>query len=367
MITGVLLLVWHELRPRPTVISGYIEADEIRVGSRVGGRVKQVLAIEGQELKAGDVLLRLEPFDLEEQLAQANAELDAAIAVHAKLVAGSRPEEIAEAMAERDRAQAAVDEALAGARPQEIKQEADMLALSVAESERVEQTYQRIAGLARTGDATPEDLDRVTSERKAALARVEASRARLDLLRAGTRPEQIAQARAQLAAATAHLDLRQSGERAEDIAQAKARVDSWQARVRSITTQIAELEIHAPCACMVEAIDLQPGDLIGAGAPVISLMNLDSLWIRAFLPESWLGWVHVNDQVEFAVDSFPRQRFPARVTFVSRNAEFTPSNIQTPEERSKQVYRIKVAIERDRNRFRPGMAADVSITKPSAP
>jgi multidrug resistance efflux pump len=366
---GIGLLVWQQLRPRPTVVSGYLEADEIRVGSRVGGRVKEVLVVEGDELKPGQVLLRLEPFDLQEQLAQARAELAAASAVHAKLAAGYRPEEIAEAKAERDRARAAFEESEAGARSLEIKEAGDTLAFHTAELERAEQSFQRIEKLAKTGDATPEDLDRVISERKAARARVESGRAQLDLLREGTRHEQVAQSKARLDGAEARLLLLTNGQRAEDIAEAKARTESWQARVRAIETQIAELEITAPIASEVEAIDLQPGDLIGAGAPVISLIDKSRLWIRAYVPEHWLGWVKVNQELEFAVDSFPDARFLARVSFIARNAEFTPGNIQTPEERSQQVYRIKVEVERDadRARLRPGMAADIHLEKPSAP
>src|SRR5262245_39959121 len=195
---GIGLLVWQQLRPRPTVVSGYLEADQIRVGSRVGGRVKEVLVVERQELVPGQVLLRLEPFDLRDQLAQAQAELAAATAVRDKLVAGYRAEEIAQAKAERDRARAAYEEAQAGSRQLEIKAAEDTLALYSAELERSQQSFKRIQDLAKTGDATPEDLDRSSSELKAAQARVEASRAQLDLLREGTRREQIAQAKARL-------------------------------------------------------------------------------------------------------------------------------------------------------------------------
>jgi hypothetical protein len=85
------------------------------------------------------------------------------------------------------------------------------------------------------------------------------------------------------------------------------------------------------------------------------------------VPERWLGSVQVNDELQFSVDSFPDTRFPARISFVARNAEFTPGNIQTPEERSQQVYRIKVDVERaeDRARLRPGMAADIRLDERS--
>ena len=178
----------------------------------------------------------------------------------------------------------------------------------------------------------------------------------------GTRPEELAEARSQLEEARQIWLLRQNGSRVEEIAESEAAVESAKAAVRAIQRQVDELSVKAPVDGAVEAIDLRPGDLVGANAPVISVMDLSQLWVRAYVPENRLS-IKVGDPVEVTVDSFPGERFAARITFASRQAEFTPGNVQTPEERSKQVFRIKVTLDSGRDRLRPGMAADVWLKK----
>ena len=105
-------------------------------------------------------------------------------------------------------------------------------------------------------------------------------------------------------------------------------------------------------------MDLQPGDFAGANAPVMSIMDTNNLWIRAYVPESLL---HLKEGqiLRISVSSYPDRSFEGKVTFISRQAEFTPSNVQTPEERSKQVFRIKVTLTTGQELLRPGMTADV--------
>jgi HlyD family secretion protein len=259
-------LYWQQTRPEPLIVSGFVEADEIRVGSQIGGRIAEVFASEGQRLKTGAPLYRLDPFDLNETLAQAQAELA---------------------------------------------------------------SY----------------------------------RAELALLEEGTRKEDIAEAKAALAEAVEALKLAEQGYRAEDIAKAAAQVAAAQAQVAAIKTRMNELAIAAPCDCVVEAIDLRPGDLVAPNAPSASVLDLSRMWVRACVPESRLGQIRLDQRVPIRADSFPDERFPGRITFIAQEAEFTPRNIQTPEERSKQVFRIKVTLEKGLDRLRVGMAADVLLNE----
>lgn len=361
VVGGVAALYWEQSRVPPPVVSGFIEADEIRVGSRVGGRVREVLVKEGQTVHEGDVLLRLEPYNLLELLAQARGELAAASAHQQKLTAGYRAEEIARARARRDQAQAALEQAKAGPRKQEIDEAADSLKLAEANLELAEATYQRIEKLFGSKSASREELDRGTSERKIARANFEVQRSRLEMLREGTRPEEIRQAEARLMAADAELAMLQNGYRGEEIAEAAARVDAARALVESVEKQIEELDVKSPSTATVEAVELRPGDLIAANAPVISLMDTRGLWVRAYVPENRLGTIRPDQTLRVRVDGFPDRTFPGRVSFVSRQAEFTPSNVQTPEERSKQVFRVKVDITEGTHLLRPGMAADLTL------
>ena len=125
--------------------------------------------------------------------------------------------------------------------------------------------------------------------------------------------------------------------------------------------QQKELKITAALDGVIESLELEPGDLAAAGAPVMSMLDSGELWVRAYLPERL--HLELGQKVSVTVDAFP-DAFDAEVTFISRQAEFTPSNVQTPEERSKQVFRLKVALRTGLDRLRPGMAGDVHFESP---
>jgi multidrug resistance efflux pump len=299
-------LVYSQFRHQPQKVSGFVEADEIRLGSRVGGRVIRVGVEEGQTVKAGDKLIELAPFDLLARRAQALAELAARQAELQRCQAGPRVQQIAQAQAARSRAAAMVE-------------------LAALKAKRVNEMFARNA-------ATPDEHDTTAQEWAAAQA---------DL-------EQREQALAELKA----------GSRQEDIAQAQAAADAAQAAVSVLDRQIDELTIIAPVDGVVEALDLQPGDLVAPNAPMMSLMNTRNLWVRAYVPEDRLD-LALGQTLPVSVDSHPDRRFTGHVSFVSRQAEFTPNNVQTPEDRAKQVFRIKVTLDDGHDLLRPGMSADV--------
>lgn len=359
-VVALLALVWSQHRSRPFFVSGFVESHQIRVGSRVGGRVLKVHAVEGQPVEQGAPLLELEPYDLNERLAQARAALAAQEATLAKLRAGARPEELDQARAARDRARVVLAKLRAGPRPLEIQIQRHRVAQSEAEFVKARQDFERVKRLAEQGQAAEEESNQVARNLAVAEANLAAARDQLALLEEGTRAEDIAEQEARLAEADATLALLTAGTRAEDIAQAEATVVSARAAVAMIEQQIAELVVHAPVSSTVEAVELRPGDLIAPNAPVISLADPSELWVRAYLPENRLD-VQVGQRVSVRVDSFPGRRFGGHVSFVARDAEFTPSNVQTPEERSKQVFRIKVVLDEGRDVLRAGMAADVFL------
>lgn len=352
------LLLFSQWESGPLRVSGFIEADDIRVGSRVGGRVERVEIVEGQRVEVGDVLLLLEPFDLLQQREAAEAELAERLAEYQRLQAGFRPEEVAEAKARVDRAAALLKKLVNGPRPAEIRAARKDVEEAGARLELAEVEYKRVETLRAQGATTAEALDRAASEYKSASAVLEARQAELDLLEEGTRVEEIEEARAQLAEAEEAWKLRRNGFRREDIEKAKAAVDAARARLQALEERIEELTVRAPVDAVVEAVDLEPGDLVGANVPAISLLDYDRLWVRAYVPEDALD-IETGQKVTVTVDSYPGEQFAAHVSFVARQAEFTPRNVQTPEERSKQVFRIKVILDEGLDRLRPGMAADV--------
>lgn len=310
----VLLLValrWSQSRAEPFRVSGFLEADEIRVGSRVGGRVARVHVDEGAVVAAGETLVELEPFDLSERHAEQAAKAKALEARLAELRAGPRHQEIEAARAR-----------LAAARA----------GLSLAELDE-ERTRSLVADSIRSREA----LDRAQAVLEAARADVRAAEEALGLLEEGTRKEELSAAEAQLAAAEAGL---RALERAQD-----------------------ELVIRAPGSAgvqrfTVEACELEPGDLVAANAAVVSLRDQGELRVRAYVPQDRLTFT-VGAPAWVGVDAFPGRRFRAHVDFVAPSGEFTPSNVQTPEERSEVVVRVRVTLEEGLELLRPGVAADV--------
>jgi multidrug resistance efflux pump len=360
-------LYWQKARPTPLVVSGHIEAEEVRVGSRVGGRTAEVLVQEGQAVKTGDPLFKLDPFDVREQLAEAEARSRAAEQVLEKLRAGYRAEEIEQARARRDRAAAVLAKLEAGPRPREIEIAREQHKVASADLELAQIEHQRYQNLREADDAAQMEFDRAVRALKAAQAAEAAAREELALLEEGTRAEDVREARAALAEADQALKLFEAGNRPEDIAEAEARLAAARAAADAIRTRLAELTVVAPCDCVVEAIDLRPGDLVGANAPTVALLDITTMWVRSYVPEARLGDVAVGRTVPFRVDAYGERRFVGKVTFVAREAEFTPKNVQTSEERSKQVFRIKVTVTEGREDLRIGMTADLLLDEASTP
>jgi HlyD family secretion protein len=359
-ILAILILAWSQRRTGPVTVSGYIEAHDIRLGSRVGGRVQAVLADEGQIVKTGDVLLRFDPYDLKERLAEAHATRAAQAARLERLTAGFRTEEKDQARAMRDRFQTVLEKLQAGTRPTELQIARDRLALAEADTKKAEYDIERVRRLYSETKATDDELAEQTRAFEAAQARLSTARDELKLAEEGPRKEDIAEAAAVLANAAATLAMMEAGSRKEDIAEAKATLDAAENRVAAIERQMAELEVRAPCEGAIESFSIRPGDLVGPGAPVLTMLDTSTLWVRTYVPQNRVG-LQLGQKLAIRVDAFHDRTFDGRVTFVARDAEFTPSNAQTPEERSKQVFRVKIDLETGRDVLRPGMAADVVL------
>lgn len=363
LLAGALLS--SQRRHESPKVSGFLESDEIRIGSRVGGRVMRVAAEEGRRVKKGEILVELEPHDLLQRKTEAEAVVAARRAELQKRVAGFRPEEIAQAKARRDQIEARLQKLIHGPRREEIAAAAARLELAEAELKLARLAHERVQALYERKVASQDEYDRATQEFSGTEARRRASAEELALLKAGTRAEEIDEARAQLEESEQAWKLQQSGNRSEDLLAAKAALDQAEASLAALEKQIEELSIRAPIEGVVEALELQPGDLVGANAPVLSIMDVSRLWVRAYVPENMLN-IKIGQQLSLTVDSVPDERFKGTVTFIAREAEFTPGNVQTPEDRSKQVFRIKVTLDEGLDRLRPGMAADVWLAAPEA-
>jgi multidrug resistance efflux pump len=361
----VSLIVYSQMRPEVRHVSGYIEADEIRLGSRVGGRVAQVHVEEGQRVEAGQLLVELQPYDLIQQQQEAKATLAAREAECQRLEAGLRKGEVAQAEARYQQLQARLDKLLAGPRKQEI--DAARARVQGAESEQrlANANYRRVQRLVGTNAVSQEELDRAVEALQAATANAGVRQEELNLLESGTRPEEIREAQALVEEARLAWKIAEEGFRQEEIDQAQAARDAARAALEAVGERVAELKITSPIAGVVEALELQPGDLVPAGAPVLSILDDSHLWVRAYVPQDWIS-LKIDQRVSVTVDSYPGEQFAAEVSFIARQAEFTPSNVQTPEQRANQVFRVKVQLQEGLDKLRPGTSADVWLGAPGS-
>jgi HlyD family secretion protein len=233
--------------------------------------------------------------------------------------------EARELAARREQLAAVLADLEAGARPEELAVAKGDWESMAAELAFVQADAKRAGDLFRQNTIAESERDRVVSREAGLEKSVSAAKARHDLLLAGARPERIVQARAQLA---------------------------------EINGQLHEMTVVAPTNCVLEVLAVKVGDVVAPNREVATLL-LPHLWVRVFVPEPWLGHIKPGDPVKVRVDSFADMDFPGTVEQVSRVAEFTPRNVQTAEERIRQVFGVKVRLPETDDRLRAGMAADV--------
>jgi len=303
-----------------------VEATEVKVASKVGGRVEKVNVAEGQRVAAGDVIVAIATTDVDLALRQARAERARATAQLQLLEAGSRPEDVRQAeaqvaAAESDRRAAASD--LAASRTDEQRFEQLLRAKAGAEKQRDDAVARREQAEARV--AATEDRSR-------------AATATLQKLRAGARPQEIAAARASVAA-----------------------VD---AQIATLEHNRTETIIAAPLGGVVSARLVEPGELVAVGAPLVTILDLDRAWANAYVEEPLVPTLKIDQPATIVTDA--GDRLPARISFIAPRAEFTPRNVQTSDERAKLVYRVKVATDNRKGVLKPGMPVEVEFTPGSS-
>jgi HlyD family secretion protein len=285
--------------------SGHIEATEVRLASKVGGRLLEAPLEEGDRVAGGELVALLETVDAKHQLAQARADAEAADAQLRLLLAGTRAED--------------------------LRRAEDQLAQTQAELDAARRDLDRLSGLAERGTATEKSRDDAATRREVAERAVAAARAQLDKLIAGPRRQEIETSRARRAAA--------------------------EARVAAVEQQIIDATVAAPTAGVITHRVAEPGEVLGPGSVIAILTVLDRPWLTVWIDEPNLSRVRLGDPVEVRVDG-RNEMFQGTVSFISPTAEFTPKNVQTPEERAKLVFRIKVTLDNTDGIFKPGMPAD---------
>jgi len=351
------------LAHQPYEWSGTVEARVSYLGSRVGGRVKEVKVKEGDEVQPGQVLVTLEPGDLTAQRLAAAGQLEQARANLQKLEAGARPEEIAQARANAATANAALEEARAGARTEQIVAARARLAQTQVLLDKAKLDAKRAHELVAKQAVSQAEVDNADAALNSARAARDAAKASLEELENGTRHEDIAQAAARAAQAQASEKLVVEGARVEDLRAAQGEVDAAQGRLDQIDANLKELAITAPVAGRIEALDLRPGTILAPASTAVTLVEKGQLYVRIYVPETQLGKIHVGEAVPISVDTFPNRTFQGKVEHINDVGEYTPRNLQTADERADQVFATRVGIVEGEGQLRAGMAAFIRVPK----
>lgn len=342
-------------------LPGTVEVQEVRLGSKVGGRVVSVGVKESDTVEPGKVLVTLESDDLTARRDKARAKVAAARANLDKANAGPLAEEIAEAEAVARAARHRFAKARTGFREEQKRQSGEELAAAAADLRQAEEEYSKVRQLREAGAGALADHDNAKAARDRAESRMRAARAALDLLNTGTRQEEIDEADADLARYESRLKLLRRGTRAEDKAAARAAVAEAEAELAEAEVNLREAVVVAPERCRIETLAVRPGDLVPAGRQVVLAHRTGDLWVKVFVPSTDLGKLRLGQAVEVAVDSHPGERFAGQIVHIATSAEFTPRNVQSIDERRHQVFAVKVHVADPDSVFKSGMAAEVFV------
>jgi multidrug resistance efflux pump len=360
LIAAALWLFPRWRRPQTLEASGVVEAHNIQVGSKEGGRIQEVLVREGDQVKPGQTLVRFDEQPLAARLQQARGRVAQARAHLEMLQRGSRQEEIAEARHAAGEAAALLAERRAGYRREQIEQARAEVERARSQAQNAERTHRRIQNLAARGDLSRQAADDAETAWQSAQAQWKAAQQRLAELERGYRPEEVAQAEQRLGRLQAVEQRVTRGFRAEEIAAARAELERAEAEAREVEARLKERHVVAPAPATVEVLDVRPGDLIPPNTPVATLLERDQIYVRIYVPETRLGEVSPGQRAEVILDALPGRTFPALVEQINQQAEFLPRNVQTKEERVHQVFGVKLRVT-DPGPIRPGMAATVRL------
>ncbi len=309
-------------KPAPAnqlTLSGNIEAHESLISFKVQGRIVDLPVEEGQQIGQGALLARLEDADFKQKVLIDKTGVIVRQSDLALTLAGTREQEV-------KASQQAVNDAQAD------------LAEKKLDCDRAQQLFAK-------DEIAAQDRDLAATALKRAEATFKAAEQRLNEAVEGSRKEDVAIARANLAQANADLGLSRINE--------------------SYTT------LRAPSTGVITVRQAELGEVVSPGSPVVSLADLDHLWLRAYIAETDLGKIHWGQQATITTDTYPGKRYNGRISFISPDAEFTPKSVQTDTERVTLVYRIKIDVDNPDHELKPGMPADAHIqlaaAAPAAP
>jgi len=364
LVAGGVALGWYLWRRNGNGtlrLPGVVEIQEVRLGSKIGGRVQEVKVAEGDEVEGGKPLVVFEVPELQAQIEQQQARVAAAEADAEKAHNGARQQEINAAWAATLADFELWQKAENGFRPEEIRQARDELSMAEADLKLAREEFKREEQLLPTGGGKRADFDVARANLSRAEARQLAAKDKLDLYLAGTREEEKQQAAAEFARAWSNYDLLAAGTRYEDIAAAEARAAEARGRLRELEANLAESVVKSPGKIRVEVLAVRKGDIVAPNQPILRVLKAEDQWIKVYVPETLMGKLRKGQKVEVTMDADPDKRYSGTIIQIASISEFTPRNVQSVDERKHQVFGVKVRVDDPEGVFKSGMAAEVLL------
>ena len=353
-------------------VSGNLELTEVDISFKMAGRMVERKFDEGDWVKQGDLVAVLDPVLYRHQKVRDEASVASAESNYQQLETSVAYEkatlesDVAAKDADLNRATANLEELLNGSRQQDIQQAEANVRDAKAQVDLAQADWERAQRLYKNDDISRQQFDQYKTKLDSAQAVLREAQEKDSLVKEGPRQEDIAQARAQVAAAKAALATAQANRlelkrREEALSAGADEIRRSEAQMKISETQLSDTEVYSPISGVVLVKSAEPGEVLAAGTTVVTIGDLEHPWLRAYINETDLGRVKLGQKVKLTTDSYPGKAYWGKITFISSEAEFTPKQIQTQEERVKLVYRIKIEVDNSSRELKNNMPVDGEI------
>jgi HlyD family secretion protein len=353
-------------------VSGNIEMTQVAVAFKYPGRVVTIDVEEGALVRKGQVLARSDRESVQRQKDRDEAAVSTAAAQLQQLQTAvdwqktAVERDIDLRTAEVRAVEAQLQEALTGSRPQEVEQAEAAVSDARTQHAQAKLDWDRAQKLFADEDITKAQYDQYKTRFDSTASVLRQVEMRLSLVKEGPRKETIEMLRAQLSRAQAALKAAENNrlqvrQREQEVMARRSEVERAKAQVGVLDVQLNDTVASAPVDGVILSKNADLGEVLNAGVPVLTLGDIAKPWVRGYITEKQLGKVKLGDKVKVTTDSYPGKVYWGRVSFIASEAEFTPKQIQTPEERIKLVYRIKVELENPNQELKLNMPVDAVI------
>jgi HlyD family secretion protein len=353
-------------------ISGNIELTQVNIAFKVSGKLIERAVDEGDAVKKAMVVARLDQDQLLRQrereqaaLAQAQSQYTQA-GTTVEWTRESQASDLDQRRADLAQAQAKLRELEAGSRPQEIKESSAAVEAARTTAVTAEKDWERAQVLFKRDDISASQYDQYRKNAESAAAALRQAQERFAMVREGPRKEEIEAARAQVTRGAASVKWAEAQRldvtrKQEDVVSKRADIERERAQVRLIDSQLADTVAASPIDGVVLVKSANVGEILAPGTTVMTIGDIDHPWLRGYINERDLGRVKLGTKAKVSTDSYPGKVYWGRVSFIASEAEFTPKQIQTSEERLKLVYRIKIDVDNPQHELKSNMPADAEL------